>query len=354
MIVGACGFGSTGSSAISDYLLEYGEDYVQVLDNIEFTWVSGVDGLIDLQYHLSNAHAVTMDSIVAIDRYIKRAEESLREYRKYAKIPEDVFMKSTYEFINSITSVEWDWYVGMPKNFFKKVLELYILRNRVIPRIEKILQRKISCYPMERVRLGYNATDFEQKAKKHVKELLTAMGADFSKIIVMDQPFAGNNPQACFNFFEDPFAVVSDRDPRDNYVFAKTRLLGKSFAHLMPTDNVEDFIAFYKGIRENQPYKQENKRVMSIHFEDMVYDYENTTSKLRRFLHLPDNPNPRTIFDPDISISNTQVFKRYPQFSKDIEKIEKELEEYLFDFDKFGVKDITGPMFVGRSPKNKH
>ena len=39
MIIGACGFGSTGSSAVSDYLLEF--EGTSVLDKIEFTWVSG-------------------------------------------------------------------------------------------------------------------------------------------------------------------------------------------------------------------------------------------------------------------------------------------------------------------------
>lgn len=46
MLIGACGFGSTGSSAVTDYLKEYNS--FQVLDRIEFTWVSDVDGLIDL------------------------------------------------------------------------------------------------------------------------------------------------------------------------------------------------------------------------------------------------------------------------------------------------------------------
>lgn len=353
MIVGACGFGSTGSSAISDYLLEYGEGKVQVLDNIEFTWVSGVDGLIDLEYHLFHPHAVSNDSIKAVDRYIKRAEESLREYHKYAGIPKKVFMSSTKEFIESITKVNWDWYIRFPRNFFVRIIELYIMRNRIIPYIEKKRGKKISCYPMEKVCLANNPVEFEVKAKKHVAQLLNAMGADSSRIIVLDQPFAGNNPQACFKFFEDPYAVVSDRDPRDNYVFSKTRLLGKSFSHLMPTDRVEDFVEFYRGIRDNQPYKNNDDHVLSLHFEEMVYDYENATLKLKTFLKLPENPNPKTIFDPSLSIANTQVFKRFPQFSKDIEYIEKELGEYLFDFDKYGVQKIKGEMFVGRSPKNK-
>ena len=35
MIVGACGFGSTGSSVVTDYLKEF--DGIQVKDDFEFT-----------------------------------------------------------------------------------------------------------------------------------------------------------------------------------------------------------------------------------------------------------------------------------------------------------------------------
>ena len=41
------------------------------------------------------------------------------------------------------------------------------------------------------------------------------------KNLVLDQPFSGNNPQASFPYFENPRAVVVDRDPRDYYLFVK-------------------------------------------------------------------------------------------------------------------------------------
>ena len=44
MIIGACGFGATGSSVVTDYLHEF--DGIQVKDNFEFTYVSGVNGLV--------------------------------------------------------------------------------------------------------------------------------------------------------------------------------------------------------------------------------------------------------------------------------------------------------------------
>ena len=50
MIIGVCGFCSTGSSAVSDYLKEFKEN--QVLDMLEFTLAYIPDGLGDLEYIL--------------------------------------------------------------------------------------------------------------------------------------------------------------------------------------------------------------------------------------------------------------------------------------------------------------
>ena len=121
----------------------------------------------------------------------------------------------------------------------------------------------------------------------------------------------------------------------------------------MPINDVKDFIAYYRALRKDQPYLQPDPRILRIRFEDMVYEYEKTSAIVREFLHLPDNPNPRSVFDPDLSIANTQVFKRFPQFADDIKVIESELPEYLFDFSKYPEPDQTKKMFYGKSPKNE-
>lgn len=349
MIIGACGFGSTGSSAVCDYLLEFGG--IQVLDKMEFTWVSGVDGLVDLEFHLMHPHSRTGDSVIAISRYKQRMKDVEREYKKYGNIQPEVFEESVNKFIDNITSVKWNWYDNKNEGLIRKYVGHYLFQNRIIPYLERRKGHQIHCYPMTEVNLSVLPDNFYDAARIHVKELLSAMGADFTKPVILDQPFAGNNPQACFPFFEDPYAFVVDRDPRDNYIFSKTRLLGRN--HFMAVENVDDFIAYFRAIRANQPYKNQNKRVLAIQFEEMVYDYDVATKKIRDFLGLAENPNPKSIFDPSLSIANTQTFKRFPQYADDIKKIEKELPEYLFDFSKYPEPDLSGEMFFGRSPKNK-
>lgn len=347
MIIGACGFGSTGSSAVSDYLCEY--DNVQVLDKIEFTWVSGVDGLIDLDFHLNHPHTRTGDSIHAIHRYRTRMRFFLRNYHKTGTINSDAFEVSTEKFLNSITQVKWNWYVGEPNGWLG--YNTHRVAKRLIRITEKLLGRQINCWPMREVSLSVMPKNFDTASKIHVRELLETMGADLAKPIVFDQPFPGNNPQACFKFFDDPYAIVVDRDPRDNYVFGKTKIIG--LAHLMPIDTVENFVKYYRSIRDNQPYKEKNDKILCIKFEDMVYHYDETTKMIRDFLHLPENPNPKSVFDPALSIANTQVWKRFPQFAKDIEYIERELPEYLFDYSGCPEPDLKSKMFYGKSPKHR-
>ena len=352
MIIGACGFGSTGSSVVSDYLLEYNANNIQVLDNIEFTWVTDPDGLIDLEYHVNHPHNRTSDSIVAIQRYYDLYERKVRHYEKCGGINRKLFKKSTNDFLDGITTVKWNWYRNYEKKGkIKRLIDVSLLQGRIIPSLEKKYGQQIKMYPMEEVRLSVMPENFTILAQKHIRELIVAMGGNLQNTIVLDQPFSGNNPQACFPYFDDPYAVVVDRDPRDNYVFAKTRLLGRN--HFMAIENVYDFIKYYRALRDGQPYKKKDERVLSIKFEELVYDYDNATQKLRDFLMLPDNPNPRSIFNPDLSINNTQVWKRFPEYAEDVMIIERELKEYLFDFKQYGDYSPKGEMFFGKSPLHK-
>ena len=349
MIIGVCGFGSTGSSAVSDYLLEYG-DYLEVLDKIEFTWVSAPDSLIDLQYHLFNPHNRTADSITAINRYLQYCKDNEEMLTIFGASSNDV-RKSAQEFIDSITDVSWDWY-DFSKNYpgFIQRVRNYLIYT-YIPKVEQKKGNQIKSPLMTKVSLSMLPEDFEIKARKHVKELLKMMGASLNKPLVLDQPFSGNNPQACFPYYEDPYAIVVDRDPRDNYVFAKTKLLGRN--HFMAINTVYDFIKYYKAIRHNQPYRNGHDRVLNVQFEDMVYNYDETTRKIQEFLGFPENDKKKTIFDPSLSINNTQVWKRFPEYQEDIKIIEQELMDYLYDFSKYGDIEIKGEMFFGKSPLNK-
>ena len=347
MIIGTCGFGSTGSSVVTDYLKEY--DQIKVMDDFEFTWVSKTDGLIDLERAVMDPFSRT-GSMVAIRRFQKLAKKVENAYAING-LPRKEFSKIVARFINAITTTKWDWYnEEFTSRYTPKYVLSFIMKKKVIPKAEVKLGHQVKWWPLKEVRISVHPENFYTEASRMVDSMLKAMGVGRSKIIAIDQPFSGNNPQACFPFFKDPYAVVVDRDPRDVYVFAKTKLLGKN--HFMAVDPVESFIAYYRALRKDQPYLQPNDRVLRIRFEDMVYEYDKTSAKLREFLKLPENPHPKSIFDPAVSMANTQVFRRYPQYEKEIKKIEKALPEYLFDFSDYPEPDPNAKMFWGKSPLN--
>ena len=40
---------------------------------------------------------------------------------------------------------------------------------------------------------------------------------------------------------------------------------------------------------------------------------------------------------PDVSINNTQLWNKYPEYDKDIKIIESELSEYLYPFEDYHI-----------------
>ena len=348
MIIGACGFGETGSGVITDYLKEF--DDILVKESLEFTYVTKLDGLLYLERAVMHPFNRTGDSIYAIKRFMEMVEKCKSKYQHHG-LSEKAFLQSATKFIDAITTTKWYWTDGRVRFRYKSRYFLHqFFMRKIIPRMEVKSGKRAHCWQLTEVRISVKPENFYEVAKEHMDELLKSMGINQEKTIVLDQPFAANNPQACFPYFKDPYAVVVDRDPRDLYVSGKTKLMGKW--RFFPIDTVEDFIAYYRALRKDQPYSTPHPKVLCLRFEDLVYEYDKTTAKLREFLHLPDNPHPKTVFDPDMSIANTQVFKRYPQFADDIKKIEEELSGYLFDFTKYPEPDFSKKMFLW-SPLNK-
>ena len=353
MIIGTCGFCSTGSSAVSDYLMEFDEN--QVLDDLEFTMVYLPDGLEDLDYHLN--HNVNRDDNCSIA--IPRFRRFMRTYEHMlavsSGIPEKEIKKKTEEFLDSLIQLKWKstrrsdfllfptwWYYNFGVRF---------MTQRLTPFLSKLTGRRQKLYPERVLDVCIHPQDFLKKSQDFVKWYLESFGADYSKNIVLDQSFIGNDPSKSFKYFGDSLAIVVDRDPRDNYIFTREFLSKRG--GFMPADNVQECVSYYKLLRDGMPYKQPNDRILRLNFEEMVYDYDNATSKIRAFCGLPDNPRPLTVFDPKLSVNNTQLILKFPQYKEDVEYIERELPEYLFDFDRFPKPENSGRMFMGKSPLNK-
>ena len=355
MIISTCGFGDTGASAVSDFLIECKE--MEVFDYIEFTIASMPDGLEDLEFHLMHKVSRLSSSIYAIQRFHKAVLDHAREWHVRTGVPYKEIYRITDEFIDSITQLSFVGFSPMidkkHNEFLRHYLGESIILHRIIPKLEKkkIIKKNFDFYPLSEVKASIKPDNFYDASQKYVRDLLSAMGCDLSKKIIMDQAFSANDPAKSFKFFDDPYAIIVDRDPRDIYISAREYAL--SVCRFFPTDTVENFIQYYKMVRDDQPYKDENPRVLRINFEQMVYDYDNTANKIEEFIGVKNNSR-KTIFVPEMSAANTKLWKKFPGYEKDMKLIETELAEYIFPFDKYKAIEARGESFTAKSPLNKH
>ena len=69
------------------------------------------------------------------------------------------------------------------------------------------------------------------------------------------------------------------------------------------TGNVKDFIEYYKSLHKN---KTIDDRVRYVQFEDLIFDFGNTSDDIFKWLGLKYTHNNR-YFDPSKSINNTKL-----------------------------------------------
>lgn len=342
MIIGSCGYGATGSSVLTDLLSEY--DGVQLYDSFEFVVAYRVDGLQDLEYHLMKQYAKCASGDYAIKRFL----DWTRCYKTpFINKPCDgkIFEQLSKDYIEKIRQLE---YKGVETadilsgNVVKNIFA-FASKKVLMPKvIERILKKPSFIWPCRTLNYCIEPSNFYDESKKYINSILRAMGADLTKPICLDQPFEGNCPEQSFPFFDDPYAVVIDRDPRDLYFDEKytTSPDGKFF----PRTNVQDFVAYYRNMRK---HVSDNPRVLRIRFEELIYEYDSSVKKIEDFLHLGEHKRPKTGFNPERSINNTQQIRLHPNDKAEIEYIEKELPEFLFPFEKYPDVKFNGKPFYG-------
>lgn len=343
MVVGVCGYGYTGSGAVVDLLKEYEEN--QVIDDIEFTIAYTPDGLAMLDNCINNMIS-RFGSDVAISRFVDYIKRSNTSKSKIRVLSDNQYYSLSMNYIKDITQVSWKGFWGYDF-IYGSYLKRKVL-NRIARRLlllnDKWFKRNLDIYPNRKMYLSISEETFDKRTKKYVMDLVESIGGDEKKINVLNQPFMANNPALSFKYFEDPFAILVDRDPRDLYILAKHILLSK--CRYIPTQNVEDFIRYYKALRKNRAEVQVDKKVLYVQFEDLIYEYDSTISKIEKFLNINRHNKKKQYFKPEVSAVNTQLYKRFgKEYDEEIRRIESELEEYLYSFDKYRAIQNGGEVF---------
>lgn len=342
MIIGACGYGATGSSIITDLLREYSD--VQVFDDFEFSFAYRVDGLQDLEYHVVKQYSKAISGDTAIRRFLKASDYI---YTPLIHKPTDAatFKRITKKFIDSIVQTEFIGMESIDVNsgaVMKNIVNLG-MKKVILPKFERKLGHQTYGWPNRKIFVCVKPQNFYDAARAYIRDILTEMGADFKKTIVIDQPFEGNAPEQSYKFFDDSIAIVIDRDPRDLFLEEKYALNGE--ARFTPRRDVRDFVEYFKRVRTDTA--KNSDRVLVVRFEDMIYEYDKSVAQIEAFTNLHNHKLKKKYFNPKRSINNTQLIRRHPEEIDNIRYIEKKLADYLYPFENYPDAEISGDVFLG-------
>lgn len=336
MVIGVCGYGFSGSGALLDLLNAF--ENVYVADQIEFSITYKPDGIEDLHRSIVELPVRYFSSDSALRRFLQYAK---RQKKRFNLKTNGKFESLVREYINTLIQVTW---VGNTTvHAYQESGLRYFFWQKLSRRIRKELERKLGFYPKRSLppdkKMFLSVMDEEQfmcATKKFLRGFIKGLcGGEEYEYIVLDQAFPANNPAHYFKYYDDPKAIILNRDPRDIYLLAKFSL-GMN-GRFIPSDNVEDFIAYYKCLMQSRN-RTANDNVQEINFEDLVYDFDASVAKICEFIGIDACYNKeKTRFDPSKSINNTQLFLKHPEYSADISRIEDELGEFLYNYSAFGI-----------------
>ncbi len=330
-IIVPTGYMGSGSSAITDLVSEF-NGCIDARKNYEYVLLHCPNGLFDLEDKL-----LIGNNALRSDEAIRSFKEQMQklDHKKYwwvgnyKKTIGPHFMEYTNDFIENITGYQVDnfWYPHEEVNtkmFLKLLIEKPFKLLGV--KFKKVTKYKDGMY------LSYiSAKDFYKYAKEYVSNVVRYINNDNDNII-LDQFLLPHNLYRVDNYFDDSLKViVVDRDPRDVFVLNKYIWQDKQVGVPFPME-AEEFCKFYKEMRESEKKTHSNK-ILRIHFEDLIYNYDKEIKKIMHFLDYQESDHliKKERFNPDLSIRNTQIF-RDKKYAEEVKTIESELKDYLYHF----------------------
>ena len=334
-IVITTGYMGSGSSAATDLISEFrGYDFNN--GDFEFVLLHCPDGLFDLEDKLLLGNtAIRSDE--AIHRFLECAKTlyDTKNYwpGMYKKRVSTSFFDVTSKFVDSICDFKFDesvywYYQQLPDGI---CLQLKNYGNRIVSKLFKKNAKPVLKY--KQMFVSYPESDnFYKAARAYLSEFYSLLGYDKHNLL-LDQFLLPHNLYRIDRYFDSNVRViVVDRDPRDVFVLNKYVWLKNNCPVAFPLD-VEDFCRYYKKMR-NAEKTSEDSRILRLHFEDMIYRYEDTLTRIYDFLDVGsvDHIHFKEKFKPEVSINNTQLFKRLNNVENEVKIIEKELPNYLFEF----------------------
>ena len=332
-IISCASFGSSGSGVVTDYLQEFNNIYNP--GDFEFRFLQDYGGVTTLEDCLVHSHH-RHNSDTAIKIFIKYITYQCGDIfnKRYNQFFDNKFGEISWQYLNELIDTQWDGY--WEEYMVMEPKYQSILKYKIWPRLMAFLNgnRKYRSHYLPHKTMYFSNPSYEyfiECTKRYLTRLFQTIDPEHKyEYLFLDQLLPSDNINRYFNYFDDLHVVVVDRDPRDYYIENVMRW-GEGW---VPKE-IDKFVTFYAGVRKKLKDHEDNANVLRLKFEDTIYKYDKTMKELDSFLNLSEENhiNKLKFFNPNRSINNTQLWKKY-KISKDImHKIEDELSEYCYEYE---------------------
>lgn len=333
-IVIPTGYMGSGSSAVTDLVSEM-KGFYSPHGDFEYVFLHCPNGVFDLEDKLLRGN-----NAIRSDEALRTFQAQMKElYDKplwwvgnYKNVLGPHFMDAVEKFIDSLTQFSSTnyWYYqerrgigAFPHLAFNKLVRL-ISHGRLKPTKPLLYKEMLISLP--------TSNEFYAAAQTFILEALEPLARDKTGL-VLDQLLLPFNAWRLDSYFGDnTTCFIVERDPRDIFLLNKYVWKMRDNQPAPYPCDAREFCSYYRRMRKNER-RQANARTHYLHFEDLVYQYDNTTQRVRNALglHEKDHVNKGKYFVPEKSVPNTQLFL-LDEYRMEGEFIAEELTEYLYDF----------------------
>lgn len=325
----ACvGYHDTGASVVDDLLREC-DNIAQGESNAELRVLHDPDGISDLEYHLVN-DPHRLGGSLAIRRFMAYCQ---KQSRMEQKLLGKEWNTITKDFAESLANIKFKGWLEGDELFFPlwKQKWYWCIRafNYFAPKCIK-KQRWHNFFPNEETYYAsLSEQEFLDKTRKFVDWICTTMNPDNKEYLVLDQFASTHNPVNACRYTDDLKIIIVDRDPRDLYIHDV-----KMYEEHILAPEAKDFAVQYRRMRR-EVVKDDPQKVLRVKYEELIWEYDKTIQKVFDFLGIDPSVHHvarKKFFNPAISINGTQLWKRYPQYAKEVKFIENELKDMLYQY----------------------
>lgn len=338
--IAVTGYFATGSGAVYNLLQEYRSVDDGGMSDFEHIFLYDVNGVFETIDRILYANSL-YNSNAAINAF-RREMQRLNDtdfgwFGGYRYRCGDRFMEIIEDFIDEITEYRFDrdWYNTFlcrkhtPERLLKDSVK--VLLGRLKP--DRNFGTTIMMDPNNRGEYSFASPQKLQAASRKLitRYIETLYPMHTEKTVILNHLIQPQYAHRLHGYTPDGLKlIIVDRDIRDLYVYNKyTNVWG---GNTFPTE-LEDFIRFTKAYRATEQ-KVASDRILRVQFEDLIYDYDNTVSRIETFvgLHPEDHTTQGTKLVPQRSIKNTQVFTIREEWNAELKRLEEEFPDMIYNF----------------------